>query len=69
MIQYNTVYINLSASQQNKLKPVTKTATEATLVLSLNLTADDETNSPHNFLLADRYVAILHNVFLQISHQ
>ena len=46
MTQYNTLYLKLSNSQLNKLKPGIKNGTEVTLNLSSNLirNSNDETN-------------------------
>ena len=50
MIQYNTLNVNLSNSQLNKLKFGTKNGTEVTLKLSSNVVGDsnDENNFLHN---------------------
>ena len=52
MSQYNTLNVNLSNSQLNKLKLTIKNGTEVTLNLSSNLTgsSNDETNLPHKLL-------------------
>ena len=49
MIQYNTVNVNLSNSQSNKLKSEIKNDTEVILKLSSDVAGDsnDENNSPH----------------------
>ena len=57
MTQYNTLNINLSNSQLNKLKLTIKNGTEVTLNLSSNLigSSNDQTNFPHKLLLTSTY--------------
>ena len=57
MMQYSSLNVKLSDSQLNKLKSAIKNETEVVLNLSLNMTADDETNFPHKLLLTNRQVA------------
>ena len=54
--QYNSLNVNLSNSQLNKLKSAIKNETEAILKLSSNMASnsDDETNFPHKSLLTNR---------------
>ena len=54
--QYNSLNVNLSNSQLNKLKSAIKNETEAILKLSSNMVSnsDDETNFPHKSLLTNR---------------
>ena len=49
MTQYNSLNVNLSNSQLNKLKSATKNEIDVVLRLSLNMicNSDDETNFPH----------------------
>ena len=55
MTQYNTLNIELSDSQLNKLKSGAECDTEVILKLSWNVVGDsnDETNFPHKFLLTN----------------
>ena len=65
MTQYNTLYLKLSNSQLNKLKPGIKNGTEVTLNLSSNLirNSNDETNFQHKTLLTDTQVSKTCKVF------
>ena len=65
MTQYNTLYLKLSNSQLNKLKPGIKNGTEITLNLSSNLirNSNDETNFQHETLLTDTQVSKTCKVF------
>ena len=65
MTQYNSLNINLSNSQLNKLKFAIKTKTEVVLRLSSNIVgnSDDETNFTHKLLLTNRQVANLRKTF------
>ena len=58
MTQYNSLNVNLSNSQLNKIKSPIKNETEVILRLSSNMIGDynDETNFPHKLLLTDRQV-------------
>ena len=68
MTQYNSLNVELSSSQLQKLKSATKNETEVVLRLSLNMIGDDETNFPHKLLLTNRQVANLRKP-LQIIYQ
>ena len=61
MTQYNTLNINLSNSQPNKLKSGIKDGTEVTLKISSNVAGDsnDENNFPHQLLLTNTQVSKL----------
>ena len=65
MTQYNSLNINLSSSQFNKLKSTLKNESELVLILSSNIigNSDDETKFPHESLLTNRQVANLRKVF------
>ena len=65
MTQYNSLNINLSNSQLNKLKSTIKNETDLVLISSSNMidNSDDETNFPHKLLLTNRQVANLRNAF------
>ena len=52
MTQYNSLNVELSNSQLNKLKSAIKR-------LSSNMTGDNETNLPHKLLLTNRQVILL----------
>ena len=54
MTQYNSLIVNLSSSQLNKLKSEIKNETETVLRLSSNMICDDETNFHHKSLLTNR---------------
>ena len=53
MTQYNSLNVQLSNSQVNKLKSAIKNETEVVLRLSSNMisNSDDEINFPHELLL------------------
>ena len=59
MTQYNSLNVNLSNSQLNKLKSALKNETEVVLRLSSNMigNSDDGTNFPHKLLLTNGHVA------------
>ena len=59
MTQCNTLNVNLSNSQLNKLKSVIKNGTEVTLKISSNVVGDsnDENNIPYNLLLTNTQVS------------
>ena len=59
MTQYNSLNVQLSNSQLNKLKFAIKNETGVVLRLSLNMAGDDETNFPHELLLTKRQVTNL----------
>ena len=63
MTQYNSLNINLSNSQLNKLKSAIKNESEVVLRLSSDIFDDDETNFPHEFLLTNRHVGNLGKAF------
>ena len=67
MTQFNSLHVNLSDSQLNRLKSAIKNETEAILRLSSNKVGDDETNFPHKLLLTNRQVENLHEVFANKS--
>ena len=66
MTQCNSLNVNLSNPQLNKLKSATKNETEVFLRLSstMNCNPDNETNFPHNLLLTNRQVENLRKVFV-----
>ena len=57
MTQYNSLNVNLSNSQLNKLKSAIKNKSEVLLRLSSNIIGDNETNFPHKLLLTDRQLS------------
>ena len=65
MTQYNSLNVNLSNSQFNKLKSATKNETDVVLRLSSNMigNSDDNTNFPHELLLTNRQVSNLRKAF------
>ena len=63
MTQYNSLNVNLSNLQLNKLKSAIINETEVVLRLSSNMIHDNETNLPHKLLLANRQVTNLFKVF------
>ena len=68
MIQYNSLNVNLSNSQLNKLKSaIIKNKTEVVLRFSSNMIGDNETNFPHKFLLTNRQVSNLRKAFADKS--
>ena len=64
MTQYNSLNVNLSSSQLNKIKSAIKNETEVVLKLSPNMIGD--TNFPHKLLLRDRQVSHFLQIFLQL---
>ena len=68
MTQYNSLNVNLSNSQLNKLKSAIKNKSEVVLRLSSNMIGDDETSFPQKLLLTNRQVANLRKA-LQIIYQ
>ena len=56
MTHYNSLNINLSSSQFNKLQSTLKNESELVLILSSNIigNSDDETKFPHESLLTNR---------------
>ena len=67
MTQYNSLNVELSNSQPNKLKSVTKNKTEVVLRLSTNMVGDNENNFPHKLVLTNRQVANIHKAFANHS--
>ena len=67
MTQYNSLNVNLSNSQLNKLKFAIKNKTEIVLRLSSNMISDAETNFLHKLLLTNRQVANLRKAFVDKS--
>ena len=63
MTQYNSLNVNLSNSQLNKLKSAIKNESEVVLRLSSNMIGDNETNFPRKLLLTNRQVANLRKTF------
>ena len=63
MTQYNSLNVKLSNSQLNKLKSAIKNETEVVLKFSSNMIGDNETNFPHQLLLANTQVSHLHKAF------
>ena len=65
MTQYNTLNVQFSNSQLNKLKSGIKNGTEVTLNLSSSVIGDsnDETNFPHKLLLTGIIVSRLPKAF------
>ena len=64
MNQYNTLNLQLSNSQLNKLKSAKKDGTEVALNLSSNLigSSNDETNFPRKLSLSDTQVSKISKV-------
>ena len=58
MTQYDTLNVNLSNSQLNKIKSLIKSGTQVTLKFSSNVVGDcnDETNLSHKLLLTNTQV-------------
>ena len=69
MTQYNSLNVNLSNSQLNKLKSALKNETEVVLRLSSNMigNSDDGTNFPHKLLLTNGQVANICKAFANIT--
>ena len=69
MTENNTLNVNLSNSQLNKLKSGIKDGTEVTLKLSSNVVvnSNDEINFPHKLLLTNRQVSRLRKAFEKSS--
>ena len=65
MTQYNSLNVKLPNSQLNKLKSVIKNESEVVSRLSSNMIgdSDDKIDFPHELLLTNRQVAILHKGF------
>ena len=69
MIQYNSLNVNLSNSDLNKLKCATKNEAGVALALSANMicNSDDETNFRDELLLTNEQVVILRKAFANFS--
>ena len=67
MTQYNSLNVNLSSSQLNKLNSAIKNETEVVLRLSSSMIGDNETNFPHILLLTNRQVTNLCKAFTNKS--
>ena len=65
MTQYNSLNVKLSDSQLSKLKAAIKNDTDVVLRLSSNMidNSDDNSNFPHELLLANRQVANICQAF------
>ena len=65
MTQYNSLNVNLSNSQLNKLKSAIKNGTDVVLRLSSNMVgnSNNETNFPHKLLLTNREILSLRKAF------
>ena len=63
MTQYNSLNINLSNSQLDKLKSAIENETEVVFRLLSNVVGDQETNFPHKLLPTNRQVANLRKAF------
>ena len=63
MTQYNSLNVNLSNSQLNKLKPAIKNETEVVLRFFSYMIGDNETNFSHKLLLTNRQVENLRRAF------
>ena len=65
MIQYNTLNVNLSKSQLNKLKSGIKNSIGVTINLSSNMIGDfnDETYFSHKLLLTATQVLRVYKIF------
>ena len=67
MTQYNSLNVKLSNLQLNRLKSAIKNETEVALILSSNMTDDNETNFSHKILLTNRQVSSLCKAFVNYS--
>ena len=65
MTQYDSLNVNLSNSQLNKLKSAIKSKTELVLRVSSNkiVNSDDEIKFPHKLLLTNRQAGNLRKAF------
>ena len=65
MTQYDSLNVQLSDSQFNKLKSVIKNETNVTLRISSDMVgnSNNNTNFPHELLLTDRQVANIRKAF------
>ena len=67
MTQHNSLNVNLSSSQLNKLKSAIKNEIEVVLRLSSNMIGDNETNFPHILLLTNKQAINLRKAFTNKS--
>ena len=69
MTQYNSLNVNLSNPQLNKLKSSIKNETDVVLRISSNMVgnSNDNTNFPHELLLTNRQVANIRKAFANHS--
>ena len=69
MTQYNSLHVKLSNSQLNKLKSSIKNETDIVLRISSNMVSNsnDNTNFPHELLLANRQVVNICKAFANHS--
>ena len=69
MAQYNSLNVKLSNSQLNKLKSSIKNETDVVLRISSNMVSNsnNNTNFPHELLLANRQVASTRKAFANDS--
>ena len=67
MTQYNSLNVELSNSQLNKLKSAIKNESEVVLRLSSNMIGNDEANFLHKSLLTNRQVSNLRKAFANKS--
>ena len=65
MTQYNSLNVKLSNSQLSKLKSAIKNENDVVLRISSNMVgnSNDNTNFPHELLLANRQVANIRKSF------
>ena len=66
MTQYNSLNVNLSNSQLNKLKSAIRNETDFVLRISSNMVgnSNDSTNFPHELLLTNRQVTNIRKAFV-----
>ena len=69
MTGYNSVNVNLSNSQLNKLKTAIKNETDVVIRISPNMIGDsnDKGNFPHELLLTNRQVSSIRKAFTNNS--
>ena len=67
MTQNNSLNVQLSNSQLNKLKPAIKKETGVVLRLSSNMIGDNENNFPDELLLTNRQVSNFRKSFANNS--
>ena len=63
MTKHNSLNVELSNSQINKLKSAIKHESEVVLRLSSNMVGDNGTNFPHKLLLTNGQVANIRKAF------